>query len=110
MPEKRYKQGCGPSCIGCWVNNLKHGNKEAQANFKKHPELEQNAVNNVRPKQLSKLELMRINDPLRKRDQIVVKRMEYAKEGRTELAREYEQIEKDLQKELEDTKEYTVYY
>lgn len=39
MPEKRYKKGCGPSCIGCWRNRLKHGNPQSKAYLKKHPEL-----------------------------------------------------------------------
>lgn len=42
MPEKRYKPGCGPSCIRCWVNNLKHGNEQAKAYLKAHPELNWN--------------------------------------------------------------------
>lgn len=39
MPERRYKRGCGPECIRCWVNRLKHGNKEAKAYLLNHPEL-----------------------------------------------------------------------
>jgi hypothetical protein len=31
MPDKIYKKGCGGSCIRCWQNKLKHGNKEAKA-------------------------------------------------------------------------------
>lgn len=42
MPHKRYKSGCGPSCLRCWVNNLKHGNKQAKAYLKEHPELDWN--------------------------------------------------------------------
>ena len=35
MPEKRYVRGCGKSCIRCWVNNLKHGNKLKKKQFPK---------------------------------------------------------------------------
>ena len=36
MPDKRYKKGCGPSCIGCWKNRLKHANPVAKRYLKKH--------------------------------------------------------------------------
>ncbi len=36
MPEKRFVRGCGPSCIRCWKNNLKHGSPEAKAWLKKN--------------------------------------------------------------------------
>jgi hypothetical protein len=42
MPDKRYKRGCGPSCVGCWINRLKHGNAASKAYLKKHPELNWN--------------------------------------------------------------------
>jgi hypothetical protein len=40
MPDKRFSRGCGTSCLRCWRNRLKHGNKEAKAFMKAHPELE----------------------------------------------------------------------
>ena len=35
MPEKRRVKGCGKSCIRCWANNLKHGNKLKKKQFPK---------------------------------------------------------------------------
>jgi hypothetical protein len=40
MPDKRYTRGCGTTCLRCWRNRLKHGNKEAKAFMKAHPELD----------------------------------------------------------------------
>jgi hypothetical protein len=42
MPDKRYKRGCGPSCVRCWINRLKHGNAASKAYLKRHPELDWN--------------------------------------------------------------------
>lgn len=42
MPDKRYKRGCGPECIKCWVNRLKHGNEATKAYLKAHSELSWN--------------------------------------------------------------------
>jgi len=36
MPEARYRKGCGPGCVRCWRNNLKHGSPEAKAWLKKN--------------------------------------------------------------------------
>lgn len=33
MPDKRHP--CGKSCIRCWRNKLKHGNKESKRLLKK---------------------------------------------------------------------------
>ena len=35
MPDKNYKKGCGKSCIRCWKNKLKHGNKLKKKCFPK---------------------------------------------------------------------------
>jgi len=35
MPEKRRVRGCGKSCVSCWKNNLKHGNKLKKKQFPK---------------------------------------------------------------------------
>lgn len=35
MPDKIYKK-CGKSCVKCWYNRLKHGNRESKAYLKKH--------------------------------------------------------------------------
>lgn len=36
MPDKIYKKGCGPGCVGCWRNRLKHGNPETKRYLKKN--------------------------------------------------------------------------
>lgn len=36
MPDKIFKSGCGPACIRCWKNNLKHANPETKKYMKKH--------------------------------------------------------------------------
>jgi hypothetical protein len=36
MPDKYYVKGCGPSCIRCWENRLKHANPEVKKYMKKH--------------------------------------------------------------------------
>lgn len=42
MPDKRYKKGCGKSCVRCWINKLEHGNKLKKKNFpKKFKEVEE---------------------------------------------------------------------
>jgi len=35
MPEKRHVPGCGKSCVRCWRNNLKYGNKLKKKKFPK---------------------------------------------------------------------------
>ena len=35
MPEKRHAKGCGKTCIRCWVNRQKHGNKLKKKFFPK---------------------------------------------------------------------------
>jgi len=44
MPDKRYKKGCGPECLRCWRNKLKHGNPQAKKFIAEHPELFKNAA------------------------------------------------------------------
>ena len=39
MPEKRHVKGCGKSCIRCWVNRQKHGNKLKKKFFPKKFEM-----------------------------------------------------------------------
>ena len=39
MPDKRYVKGCGPGCLRCWQNRLKHGNPQAKAYVAKNPQL-----------------------------------------------------------------------
>ncbi len=38
MPDKFRPKGCGSTCLRCWQNRLKHGNKESKAYLAKHPE------------------------------------------------------------------------
>jgi hypothetical protein len=48
MPEKRYKKGCGGKCLGCWLNNMRHGCPEAKKYLQKHPELEFEVIGDER--------------------------------------------------------------
>lgn len=36
MPDKIYKKGCGPGCLKCWTNKLKHASPEAKRYLKKN--------------------------------------------------------------------------
>lgn len=36
MPDKIYKCGCGPNCVRCWRNRLKHANPTTKAYLKRH--------------------------------------------------------------------------
>ena len=40
MPEKRHAKGCGKTCIRCWVNRQKHGNKLKKKFFPKRFEMD----------------------------------------------------------------------
>lgn len=39
MPDKRDNKGCGPGCLRCWQNRLRHGNPQAKAYAAKNPQL-----------------------------------------------------------------------
>jgi hypothetical protein len=110
MPEKRYKKGCGPGCIGCWVNNLKHGNKQSKEYLKKHPELEWTAVHHVRPQQRNKFAESNIRTRVHEQERLQADRVKHAKAGRQDLVREHRKEEKELQTELEDVEEYSIYF
>jgi hypothetical protein len=45
MPDKRTP--CGGTCIKCWVNRLKHGNKQSKAYLKKLGKLVDPSAYNV---------------------------------------------------------------
>jgi hypothetical protein len=36
MPDKQYVKGCGPKCLKCWRNRLKHANPTVKKYMKRH--------------------------------------------------------------------------
>jgi len=55
MPDKNFRPGCGPGCIRCWRNKLKHGCPQAKAYMKKH-----------------KVETLEVTDPIEENNKISV--------------------------------------
>ena len=109
MPEKRYKRGCGPGCLGCWVNNLKHGNPTAKDYLKRHPELEQEAwaIHHVRPPKRSKVEETCHRAKVRELENLQDRRVKAARQGEMNSVTELRIKEKELDRQL-DTEEYTL--
>lgn len=97
MPERRYKRRCGNGCIKCWVNNLKHGNKESKAFLKKHPELKSYEVKHMKP--YVPFPSLYKND-IKRRNTIAYQRINNAKNGNMEKVRELWEQEKELNDQL----------
>ncbi len=107
MPEKRYKKGCGPSCIKCWVNNLKHGNKEVKEYLKKHPELNNFEVKHAQPKK-DKSKQSQINRTIDKCLEAKENRIKFGKLGNKEATRYYRNEEKEEYEKIKWEGESTI--